>query len=53
MSIGLLLFAGVWLGLIVLIALGTLVGRWLKLRDDVVALARRDRRRAEESSDEG
>lgn len=46
MSISWILFGAVWGGLVVLLALAMTVGRWLRFRDDVVELARRDRRRA-------
>jgi hypothetical protein len=49
MSTGLFFFACTWLGFVVLVALAVTVGRWMRFTDDVVKLARRDRRRAEQS----
>lgn len=48
MSIDVVLFAIAWAVLIVVVLLAVAIFRWLRLRDDVVRLARRDRRRAEE-----
>lgn len=43
---GFWLFVGWWVVLVAMVLLGIGVGRWLRSRDDVVRLARRDRRRA-------